>query len=287
MLKSRPVRLLIYILIPLILLFTLYKIFGIADLRTETAKNINNEYPAKQLIIDMGKAHGIKNWDDVKTYQVDFEDEFFGKLGSKSHGYGINKSSMTLNYITDTFDGRIDFNNGPHNGESWGMQCWDTYIKKPDELVSFENHANAKFWVPTYQYFIEFPMRIQNANAFNYAGDRIINGVLCHGVMASSNTTEPQGDVDQYLIWIDKKTKRLIRLEYTVREMFRFLKGAINFKEYKTYYGILLPTIMPVESNLVPSLLHEMRIKNFIPNVLIPEDLRPNQSLPVLGDEKE
>lgn len=287
LLKSKPFRILLYILIPILLLVILYKIFAVADLRTDTAKNAINETKAKQLISDMGKAHGIENWQNVKTYSVNFEDEFFGFLGSKSHAYGADKVNMTLNYIPDSFDGRIDFTSNPLKGESWGIQSWETYIKKGDGIINFKDDSNITFWLPTYQYFMEFPMRIQKATAFNYAGEKKIEGTLCEGVMASWNSTEPQSDIDQYLLWIDKSTHRLVRLEYTVREQFRFLTGAVNFKGYEFHEGILLPAIMPVESNLVPvGLLHEMRILDFKTNILSPENLRPNASLPVIGDSK-
>jgi hypothetical protein len=79
----------------------------------------------------------------------------------------------------------------------------------------------------------------------------------------------------------------MVCLEYTVRDAFRFLTAAINFKGYKNYDGILLPSVFPVESNLVPvGLLHEMRINDFKPNAVLLESLRPNASLPVFRDSK-
>jgi len=287
LLKSKPFRILLYILTPMLLLLVLYKTFAVVDLRTDIDKNAINEDKAKGLISDMGKAHGIENWQNIKTYSVSFEDEFFGFIGSKSHAYGANKVNMTLNYIPDSFDGRIDFTSVPLKGETWGIQSWDTYIKKGDGIINFTDNADITFWLPTYQYFIEFPMRIQKATAFNYAGEKKIDGIMCEGVIASWETIEPQSDIDQYLLWIDKNTKRMVRLEYTVREQFRFLTGAVNFKGYEFNEGILLPATMPIESNLVPvGLLHEMRILDFKPNILSLENLRPNASLPVLGDSK-
>jgi hypothetical protein len=288
MLKNKAFRILLYILIPVIVLVVLYKIFGVADLRTEVAKTAINEDKAKTLIKEMGTAHGIENWDGVKTYQMAFEDEFFGTIGSMSHPYAESKVSFDLNYITDSFDGRLDFTSGAMKGQSWGIQAWETYLKKGDGILNFKDDKNIEFWVPTYQYFIEFPMRIQKANSFNYAGEKEVEGIACEGVMASWNTTEPQSGIDHYLIWIDKDAKRIVKIEYTIREMYRFLTGTASFKNYKEYEGLLLPGNMPVESNIVPvGLLHEMRIKDFKPNVVRLESLRPDASLPVLGDSKE
>jgi len=182
--KSKPFRILVYILSVLILLILLYKIFSVADLRTDTAKQSVNEDHVKQLIKEMGMEHGAENWESVKTYPLDFKDEFFDFIGYKSHAYGGNKVGMTLNYITASFDGRIDFNSEPLKGESWGIQSWETYIKKGDGIVNFKDDANAEFWLPTYQYFLEFPMRIQKATAFNYAGEKEIEGIDCDGVIA-------------------------------------------------------------------------------------------------------
>ncbi len=146
---------------------------------------------------------------------------------------------------------------------------------------------NTKFWLPTYQYFIEFPARIQQADALAFAGEKDIDGILCQGVLASWGTTAVQRHIDQYLIWINSETKRIEKVEYTIREMYNFIKGAAYYRNYKNFDGILLPTKMPVESNLVKNgLLHEMRILDMKWNVVSQEELRPDSSLTIMGDEK-
>lgn len=167
------------------------------------------------------------------------------------------------------------------------MQSWKTYELDQAGKPKFEENKDAYFWIPTYQYFLEFPLRIQKADAFNYAGESEINGIKCDGILASWRKTEPQKDVDQYLIWLDQKTHRIVKLEYTVRDQYNFLIGALYFKEYKEFDGLPLPTHMPVESNLKKKgLLHEIHLLDFQKNVRKKSELRPNKDLPLMGDDK-
>jgi len=260
---------------------------GTSDLRTETAKNSSNEKLAKALLQDMANAHGIEHWKNIMTYEVELEDVFMGSIGQMSHPYSEDTILLSLIYIPNTFDGRLEFLSGLREGTRWGIQSWKTYIDSERKGFRFRESDEITFWLPTYQYFIEFPMRIQNANALNYAGEKEINGKICEGVLASWNTTAPQYHTDQYLIWLDKETKRIAKLEYTIREMTNFIRGAVYFNDYKDFDGILLPTSLPVESNLVEDeILHEMKILDFFKNPITQKELRPNNALKVMGDEK-
>ena len=271
----------------LIIIVTYFYFLGTVDLRTETAKNNPNEKLAKALLKEMGTAHGISNWENINTYSAEFEDIFFGTIGANSHGYTEDSVRFLLKYIPKTFDGKLEFLSGENTGVAWGIQSWKSYVTAPSQNNKFVNNNDITFWLPTYQYFIEFPLRIQNANSFAYAGEAKIDGKTCEGIIASWNTTEPQREIDQYLIWLDKKTKRIVKLEYTIREMYNFLKGAAYFHEYKNYDGILLPSSMPVESNLLEEgFLHEMRIIDFSKNGFPERELRPNRALVPMGDEK-
>ncbi len=270
-----------------IIIVTYFYFLGTGDLRTDAAKNAPNEQLAKALLQEMGKAHMISNWENINTYSVKFEDVFFGNLGSNSHSYAEDSVRFSLKYIPQTFDGQLEFLSGENTGFIWGIQSWKSYFSSPNQNIKFKNSNDIIFWLPTYQYFIEFPLRIQKANSLAYAGETEIEGIICEGIIASWNTTEPQREIDQYLIWLDKKTKRIVKLEYTIREMYNFLTGAVYFHDYNNYDGILLPTSMPVESNLLEEgFLHEMRILDFTKNNFPANELRPNRALVPLGDEK-
>ncbi len=120
-----------------------------------------------------------------------------------------------------------------------------------------------------------------------YGGDKTINGNLCDGVLASWETTKPQRKIDQYLIWIDRETKRICKLEYTIREVMSFITGAVYYNDYKDYNGIILPSSLPIESNLVKNgYMHEMRIKSFRHDIYWVEELQPNTELNKVGDKK-
>lgn len=269
------------------LLFACGNIFRLADLRTLAVKQDQNTAKAKQLLAAMAKAHGAENWSSIETYTVRLEDQFYGFLGKQSSPYGTDSVVLQLDYRTGTFDGRMSILNGKKEGELWGIQSWRTYVKKPGGSLSFKKNKEAEFWLPTYQYFIEFPQRIQSATAIAYAGQQLIDGIPCTGILASWNTVNPQKDLDQYLIWISDDKQRIVKLEYTIRDQYKFLTGSVLFQDYQIYEGIWLPRMMPVTSNLKgKGKLHQMRILNFQKDQVGVEELRPDNTLPLLGDAK-
>lgn len=251
-------------------------IFKLADLRPDENMASSNQAKAEQLLEEMGVAHGISNWDNIQTYNVIFKDEFYGFIGKQAHPFKEQEMTFSLNYIPKTFNGQLEILTGKEKGTLWGMQWWETYRKDKDGDMSIKKNKDMKFWIPTYQYFIEFPSRIQEATSIDYVGEKTIDGVKTEGIIASWNSTEPQKDVDQYIIWLDAETKRIVKLEYTVRDAYRFVSGAVSFEAYKEFDGIWLPTKLPVESNLTKDkLLHTMRISAFNPELIPIDSLMP------------
>jgi len=253
------------------------------DLQTDVVKNNPQPIEGRALLMKMGAAHKIAQWDSVSTYTVVFQDEFFGTIGERSHPFPYHQQEMILDYIPNSYNGRISF----PEGNSWGIQSWKTYIKQKGGQPVRTDDKDIYFWVPTYQYFIEFPLRIQKATAVSFAGEKTINGKLCKGIFCSWKQYEPQNDIDQYLIWIDAETHRIQRIEYTIRELYGFLQGQVDFMKYKSFEGLPLPTKMPVGSNLSDGKLHQMGINGVQFNMIPKEDLLPFKDLPYVGDAKE
>ncbi|MEL6254556.1 MAG: hypothetical protein AAFR87_21280 [Bacteroidota bacterium] len=261
--------------------------FGTSDLRSETAKAGKDASKASQLLQEMARAHGVENWDGINSYQVRFEDEFLTFVGKSGSPFKQDKTEMLLSYIPGSFDGQLKFVSGKRADQTWGIQSWQTYTLDEAGEAVFKDNKDIKFWIPTYQYFVEFPKRILEADVLVYAGEREIEGISCEGVLASWKSVEPQKDIDQYQLWIDKESKRIVKMEYTIRELYGFLTGAAYFKDYKEYAGILLPSRLPVESNLQKEgFIHEMRILDFKADEIDPVILRPNQALNDMGTAK-
>jgi hypothetical protein len=245
------------------------------DLRPDGYEYANDIEKAKQLLVAMGKAHQIENWNNMETYNVIFEGEFYGFLGKMSHPFKEQKIELSLNFIPKTNDGQLKILSGKEKNETWGIQSGQTYYLNEKGEPIIKDNKDIKFYLPTYQYFIEFPSRIQEATSIDYLGTKMIDGVKSEGIIASWNTVAPQKDLDQYVIWIDAESKRIIKIEYTVRDKFRFVSAEAYFQDYKDYGGILLPSTMPVKSNLLKEgYLNKMRIKDFIPNKVPSSSLR-------------
>lgn len=250
-------------------------VFKLSDLTSDNPV-LNDPQKAKQLMTDMGKAHGIHMWDSISSYTAVFGDEFYGFFGKAGNPFSEEKMVLLLSYIPNTFDGRVEIMSGKDKFDVWGIQSWETYQKDENGLMVKKKNKDMGFWIPTYQYFIEFPRRIQEASAIGYVGSKVVDGINCEGVIASWNTLEKQKDTDQYVIWIDADTKRIVKLEYTVRDINHFISGKASFQNYQYFDGFLLPTEFPVESNLIKEgLLHKMSIVDFNINTIDPDELLP------------
>jgi len=272
---SRLIKLSLFLIIS-IAISGCVNIFKLSDLKPENAKFTNSQAKAKQLLTDMGKAHGIHVWNSIETYNVTFEDEFYGFIGKQGNPFKEPKMKLSLSYIPKTFNGQLEILSGKDKGIVSGIQFGLTYSKNSDNIFVAKKNKDMKFWIPTYQYFIEFPNRIQEATTLEYIGEKVINGVKTEGVLASWGSIDPQKDIDQYIIWIHSETKRIVVIEYTVRDMYRFITGAAYFKNYKSYNGLLLPSEYPVESNLLKEgLLHKMSIIDFKINPCSKDSLLP------------
>ena len=262
--------------------------WGTADLRKNISIKEDSSKKARALLEECAQAHGQEAWNDIQTYRLEIEDIFYPPMGDFSHPYEEDSIHLMLTYVPNTFTGQMHFLSSRRMGRIWGIQGWKPYWITKQGRVRKTESENIKFWLPTYQYFFEFPFRILKADTVAYVGEKLINENNCEGVLASWNTFSPQRNIDQYLIWINQETKRIEKLEYTIRDAYNFLTGAIYYKDYQYFENdILLPTRLPVESNLLKEgFLHEIFLRDFERNYSSIEKLSPYPNIKINGDEK-
>ncbi|HAA16846.1 MAG TPA: hypothetical protein DCE41_36095 [Cytophagales bacterium] len=273
--------------LPLFLSILLLGSCKLADLQTDASQRNAQPEQAREWLERMAEAHGIDVLQSLDTYTVSMEDEFFGMMGGAISPYGDKLGKFTADYIPGTFDGRMTMSSGKLEGQTWGIQSWQTYTQQAGQDKVWKQEDDAYFWLPTYQYFVEFPFRILQADMLALAGEQTIMGKPCVGVLASWGQLAPQEETDQYLAWIDKETYQLVKLQYTVREAAGFMIGSALYRDYQDYGGLKLPSRMSVGSKAEEGkYMHEMRILDFTPNALPVSELRPQPGLAIMGDAK-
>ncbi len=184
---------------------------------------------------------------------------------------------VRLSWQVGTDNARLEFIGGERAGEVWGIQNWVTYTAREGAL-QFKPDKDIAFWLPTMQYFLEAPFRLTSADVLFYAGDATARGQHYDLVFASWGTQEPQSDVDQYVLWINRSTGQLDFLQYTVRDMFPFVTGIMHYGDFKEAGGLVLPHRLTAVKGLeTEDFVHEMRVASFEsvavadPRVFIPE----------------
>ena len=252
----------------------------LSDLRTDNMRNEMLAAGAKQkartLMQDAYIAHHAAQWEKFETFEVDFQEKFYRLKFASAFPKG--EARVKLEFVPDTYDGRLTFMDGKKAGEQWGLTDWASWKRKKGKNIKWKHSKRTKFWLPTYQYFIQFPVKILEANYWRYAGKRTIDGWACDVLFASWNSAEPQRDMDQYLIYVDQKTKLIRALEYTVRGAGGWLRGACIYKNYMEVEGVLVPGVMKVLGPKVElnnqQIFHQMEVKGMRINVVPASEIR-------------
>lgn len=235
----------------------------VPELYTEASK-----VKALEILNRYAQRSGIETWESITTYEVDFVDDFFGFLGQIAKPFPDKKNQFRLRYEKQVSRGSLFFKNGKNKGKIWGYDEGTSYtqenIRAPKVV---EKNKKITFWVPTYQYFIEFPIRIMNADIIYHVGEKKYGLDNYDLILVSWKSPAPQRKLDQYLIWVNQSTGLVDKLQYTIRDQGAMLKGTAIIDEYISYDGIQIPSLFKVylrENSTKP--LHIMRVYNFRSN---------------------
>ena len=222
----------------------------------------SDEIKGRNLLLQAQQAVNIKKIKKQTTYTVYFKDCFFGFSGTLANPFKNKCTEFELKLSPGSFNSEMTFLSGKEKGLTVGLTDWKTYRVINNQKV-YKKDKRTQFWLPTYQYFIELPLRILEADKICYAGTNQYNGEDYNLVLATWKSYRTQKTLDQYLIWVSKSTHRIEIVQYTIRDMSRLIKGTTFYNNYKSFNGILFPTQMNV------SALSRQKKKLWKPNKLM------------------
>ena len=214
------------------------------DLRTLYLKNkiAEKDYAKGQALIqEMQAAYGgMDKWLAYQTGSysqiADWYDNQFGIAG-----WDALPQAFQMTSTLGTDDSEFTLLNGANAGQTWGVQDWKSYHKKEDGQKEFVHNEKYYHKLTYKNYWFQFPFRISEAPIIAYAGEETINGEAYDLVYATWGSETPNRQYDQYILYLDKETKLVEWLNFTLREKVNFIQITANFTGFKKVNGIMAP----------------------------------------------
>jgi len=194
----------------------------------------------KILVEEIEEAYGGKeNWLAHKTgtyiQTANWYDDKFGVANWDSLPQRFQMTS-----ILGTDDSEFTLLNGVNKGQIWGVKNQKSFQKKSDQ-IEFISHPRYQQKLIYKNYWFQFPFRFSEAPIIAYAGEAMVNGENYDLLYATWGTEKANCEYDQFILYVDKETRRVEWLNFTVREKANFFKITAEFSNFKTIDGITLP----------------------------------------------
>ncbi len=268
--------------------------FHITDIRPDSLPketlSAETSQRARELLDQAAEKHGMSAWQRHSTLEILASDKWFGLMAhSPFNPWEISEQRLQFQFLRGTWSSRIEFLNGPEQGNVWGIQSWQPYKTNSGKQPQFENDDNIRFYLPTYQYFIEIAFRIGTASIVADIGAGTYQGKNYNRVFATWGSIEAHREHDQYIIWINQDSVLIDRIEYTVREFGGIAAGATNFADYRNIEGVMIPHLLSIRLVMPGGFekeAHVLEIERAIWNEVDEALLLPKQELAFEGQSK-
>jgi hypothetical protein len=223
-----------------------------------------------------------KRWLAQSAVAVELSDEWYG-VARAVNPWPVNPIHVRFVFVPgqdDSYATVLDAGDAP--GVQYGIHDWNVWRRDPGKAAVYEDNADMQFMLPTLQYFLELPFRINDAAIVDYGGTTQIGDTQYDVVYATWESYPPNPRVDQYMVYINKATGRAELSAYSVRDMGQFIAGAVQYGDYRQIGDFRLPhDLRLIAAADDPSLVHHIKVAAFRApaeldrSVLIPDPTRP------------
>ena len=231
------------IIIGILIIVGVWFLYAPADLRPAYLgdKIAEKDYTKGKLLLqEMQAAYGGKdNWLAHKTGRYSQTADWYDdKLGIA--GWDELPQQFEMTSILGTDDSEFTLLNGMNKGQTWGVQDWKAYQIKNGQKEFFPNEKYHHKLIYK-NYWFQFPFRISEAPIIAYAGESTIKGETYDLLYVTWGSEAANREYDQYVLYLDKETRLVEWLNFTLREKVNFARITAQFTDFKTINGILAP----------------------------------------------
>ena len=240
------------------MVFTALSLSCVRDIRPQ--RLLDDKAPmqerARALLLKSAEVHGLKAWKAAKRIEVLYDDSWPMSM-MRAMGTPLTEATqkVRMSFKPGSDDNLITIYGGVHDQKKVSVVEGVTQSIMGGES-KVETGLSHVFYSPAIQYLFELSFRVLEADDIAWAGEAVIDERDCDVVLATWGGLEPNSEFDQYLLYIDRKTHRLLFSEYTIRQMGQVFKSNIRYDDYRRVDGILMAFFNEIEMDMGAFTMH-------------------------------
>lgn len=242
-----------------VVLVVLYTNVKLADIRPAGTK----ETPRAKVWVEKArKAHGgLLRWSGVKQAKVEMTGVFPSSLIRRALGpFGANRVRLSWTYTpARPFPVRIEEVKKAGAPVLYVCDRQESYQMRGGEKQ--ENPRRLRFFVRAIRHLLDFVFAMGSADIVQDAGDATWEGRQYVRIYMTWRSAKPSRELDQYVLWINKKTQLMDRFDSTGRRVLPwiptpFIKSRVEFRKYHKRNGLQVPSSIMVYRAGTKTLVH-------------------------------
>ncbi|MEO1712693.1 MAG: hypothetical protein AAFU60_05100 [Bacteroidota bacterium] len=194
----------------------------------------------KVLLAEMEQAYGGKEvWLAKERGSYEQKAVWYGNY--LVAGWDSLPQSFQMTSTLGTDNSEMTLLNGAHRGQCWGVESGKSYAVGRNGEKEWLHNEKYLHKLVYKNYWFQFPFRIGEAPIIAYAGEAEIDGKTYDLLYATWEKEAPNSEYDQYVLYVNKESKRIEWLHFTVREKFKSISFTAQFTNFREVDGALWP----------------------------------------------
>ncbi|MBL4708816.1 MAG: hypothetical protein JKY48_10310 [Flavobacteriales bacterium] len=217
--------------------------------KKETAERAE-QLKGKRILNAYVESNGYNKFSSVNTYQVTAHEHWKGMMGNMGNPWPDSRPSFQMKFVPDVnqYNTKVELMSDKNKGDVWGTKgaLSSVYYEESGKEREGIDEGKMSFMLANYQWWMEFPYRLNELTNVSYAGQQEREGQQYDLVLATwGNDLKVSKDYDQYVLWFNRSTGLIDLVSFTYRKVPMmspsFMYGTAILSDYRKVNGINLP----------------------------------------------
>jgi hypothetical protein len=141
------------------------------------------------------------------------------------------------------------FLNGQSAGETLGFDGRSYRVQGSEKI--YERSSQVSLYLGPLQNYLEWHQTLLRNPTLTLQGVRTIRGSDYKVLFATQGPVQDLDSHDQYLVYVNSRTKRVDHVEFTMRALMDSYSGVVSYHDYQRVQGVLMPFRIDIGGDLL------------------------------------